>query len=128
MSETAAPKLSIKSAMEKMSVQELTALIHAVEEKRREKLEAAKQELIAEFRAKASELGLSFEALLPRAGPQKARARKSEKNAPAKVPAKFRGPNGEEWSGRGRLPNWLSALEADGRKREEFATPKLMLS
>jgi DNA-binding protein H-NS len=34
--------------------------------------------------------------------------------------AKYRGPNGETWSGRGREPRWLTALEAGGRKKEEF--------
>lgn len=35
--------------------------------------------------------------------------------------AKFRGPNGESWSGRGLMPRWLSALVAQGRTRDEFA-------
>ena len=34
---------------------------------------------------------------------------------------KYRGPNGEEWSGRGLTPRWLSALIAQGRNKEEFA-------
>ncbi len=29
-----------------------------------------------------------------------------------KAPIKFRGPNGETWSGRGLAPRWLAALEA----------------
>lgn len=33
---------------------------------------------------------------------------------------KYRGPNGEEWSGRGRPAAWLAELEAGGRSREEF--------
>ncbi|WP_407927987.1 H-NS family nucleoid-associated regulatory protein [Belnapia arida] len=33
---------------------------------------------------------------------------------------RFRGPNGEEWSGRGCLPKWLHAMQAEGRNREEF--------
>ena len=37
------------------------------------------------------------------------------------VQAKYRGPNGEEWSGRGITPSWLSALIAQGRTKEEFA-------
>ena len=35
--------------------------------------------------------------------------------------AKFRGPNGELWSGRGLMPRWLSALVAQGKTKEEFA-------
>ncbi len=37
------------------------------------------------------------------------------------VKPKFRGPNGELWSGRGRTPRWLTALEADGKNRSSFA-------
>ena len=37
------------------------------------------------------------------------------------VAAKYRGPNGEVWSGRGLTPRWLSALVAQGRTKEEFA-------
>ncbi len=37
------------------------------------------------------------------------------------VAAKYRGPNGEAWSGRGLTPKWLAALIADGKKKEEFA-------
>ncbi|MBI2307139.1 MAG: H-NS histone family protein [Rhodocyclales bacterium] len=36
------------------------------------------------------------------------------------VAAAFRGPNGETWSGRGRTPNWLSALEKQGQSRDRF--------
>ncbi|MDP1998763.1 MAG: H-NS histone family protein [Rhodoferax sp.] len=35
--------------------------------------------------------------------------------------AKFRGPNGESWSGRGLMPRWLTALVAQGRTKDEFA-------
>lgn len=37
------------------------------------------------------------------------------------VAAKYRGPNGETWSGRGLTPRWLVALERDGRTKKEFA-------
>ena len=37
------------------------------------------------------------------------------------VPAKYRGPNGEAWSGRGLAPRWLSSLIAQGKKKEDFA-------
>ena len=38
----------------------------------------------------------------------------------AKVPAKYRGPAGETWSGRGKQPRWLAALVAEGRTPAEF--------
>ncbi|WPL83377.1 H-NS histone family protein [Bordetella hinzii] len=35
--------------------------------------------------------------------------------------AKYRGANGEEWSGRGRMPQWLSKAIEQGKKNEDFA-------
>ena len=44
------------------------------------------------------------------------------KKPPSKpVPAKYRGPNGESWSGRGLSPRWLAALLVDGKQKEDFA-------
>ena len=40
---------------------------------------------------------------------------------PAVVAAKYRGPNGETWSGRGLKPRWLAAQVALGKSKEEFA-------
>lgn len=47
------------------------------------------------------------------AAPKKARKGKS-------VPIKFKGPEGETWSGRGKQPVWLRKLVESGRKPEEF--------
>lgn len=38
----------------------------------------------------------------------------------APVPVKYCGPEGQTWSGRGRAPSWLVALEAQGRHKDEF--------
>ena len=46
---------------------------------------------------------------------------KAAKKASKPVAAKFRGPNGEVWSGRGLTPKWLAALVAQGRSKGEFA-------
>ena len=37
-----------------------------------------------------------------------------------RVPPKFRGPNGETWTGRGLTPRWLVDLEKSGKKRDGF--------
>ena len=55
-----------------------------------------------------------------------AKAAKAEKVKVAKtrktVAAKYRyAATGETWSGRGKSPKWLAAMEAAGRKRDEFA-------
>lgn len=117
-------KASLLAALDRMSAQELTELIEAAEAKRRDKLETAKQELVDEFRARAAALGLSMDALLPRRQRSESGSpsgRKQRSDTGTSRPAKYRGPNGEEWSGRGRTPRWLAALEAEGRGREEFA-------
>ena len=41
-----------------------------------------------------------------------------------KLPVKYKGPAGEEWSGRGKLPQWLADAEKEGRKRDEFLVRK----
>ena len=45
------------------------------------------------------------------------------KTAGTVVAAKYKGPNGETWSGRGLTPRWLSSLIAQGQSKESFAIP-----
>lgn len=49
------------------------------------------------------------------------KALRASKKAPTPVAAKYRGPNGETWSGRGLTPKWLTALIAQGQSKEAFA-------
>ena len=44
-------------------------------------------------------------------------AKKADGDGPA---PKYKGPNGELWSGRGRTPRWMQALEAEGKSRDSF--------
>jgi DNA-binding protein H-NS len=116
--------------LDRMTVPQLTALIAAAEAKRRDKLDDAKASLRAEMERRAAELGISTGDLFSAPGQQApaeqaaakngTRARKPRGDTGTKRAAKYRGPNGEEWSGRGRMPKWLAALEAEGRGREEF--------
>lgn len=48
------------------------------------------------------------------------RVKKKAEKSTAKVAAKYQGPNGETWSGRGLMPRWLAALVAQGQSKEEF--------
>lgn len=76
-----------------------------------------KQELanvIADIKAKMKEYGITVEDLGGTAG-RKAGATK------AKSAAKFRGPNGELWSGGpGRKPEWVKSVLASGKSIEDF--------
>ena len=56
-----------------------------------------------------------------RAASTKPRDKAPSTRAGSVVAAKFRGPNGETWSGRGLMPRWLAGLVAQGRGKEEFA-------
>ena|SRR5215472_1288084 len=41
-----------------------------------------------------------------------------------KVPAKYRGPSGETWAGRGARPRWLVAAIKGGKKLDHFLIDK----
>jgi DNA-binding protein H-NS len=87
---------------------------------------------VADIRAKMAAFGITVKDLGGKSTAKKgkpgrpakagkvAKVRKS-KAAGVPVAAKFRGPNGESWSGRGLTPKWLSALVAQGRSKSDFA-------
>jgi DNA-binding protein H-NS len=83
---------------------------------------------VEELRAKVSEvaqtLGISAEELLKLpSAPARPGARKA-KYARGKQAAKYRGPGGEEWSGRGPAPRWLKPLLAKGKTKADFLIRK----
>jgi DNA-binding protein H-NS len=41
-----------------------------------------------------------------------------------KVAAKYRGPDGETWAGRGAMPRWMAAEIKAGKKKEDFLIEK----
>jgi DNA-binding protein H-NS len=55
------------------------------------------------------------------AGKTKSAGAAAKKQSKSAVAPKYRGPNGETWSGRGLTPRWLATLVAQGRKKEDFA-------
>ena len=122
--ESAAPGRHTKRGpavdLDAMTLPELVELAAAVDAKRREKLDQAKTDMLAKWRAEAAEAGLTLDTVVSAASAGAGQDRKARKDSGEPLPVKFRGPNGETWSGRGRLPNWLAAMEAEGRKREEF--------
>jgi DNA-binding protein H-NS len=56
----------------------------------------------------------------PAASAKAPKAPKSPKKAGTPVAAKYRGPNGETWSGRGLTPKWLASLVAQGQSKDAF--------
>jgi DNA-binding protein H-NS len=85
---------------------------------------------VQDIRAKMQAFGITVKDLQPgkgrgvkaKAGVSAGRAGAAAKKKTASaVAAKYRGPNGETWSGRGLTPRWLAALVAQGQTKEEFA-------
>jgi DNA-binding protein H-NS len=79
-------------------------------------------EVIEDIKQKISAYGLTAQDL-GIAGGTEARRRKSTPGAQKpKAKAKYRGPNGEEWSGgRGRKPRWVTEALAKGKSLADFA-------
>ncbi len=69
----------------------------------------------------AKSSGKGAAAKVGKAGGKNVSKRAPSKSAGTVVAPKFRGPNGETWSGRGLMPRWLSALVASGKTKEQFA-------
>jgi DNA-binding protein H-NS len=109
-----------KIDLDSLSVQELTALMAAAEAKRAEKLAEAKADMLAKWRAEAAAAGMSLDAVLSGEDAPQDEQRKTRKDAGLPVPPKFRGPDGQLWSGRGRPPGWLLEAEDGGKSREDF--------
>jgi DNA-binding protein H-NS len=64
----------------------------------------------------AQTFGISVEEImgLPQSG------KRVTRHAGGKQPARYRGPGGEEWSGRGPAPRWMKPLLAKGKTKEDF--------
>ena len=105
---------------------------------RREEIGATIREIkkkIAEFGLTAADLGLAPAAAA--AGPRRGRKAAARPEAPAKgargrkarkpsaatgrkVAPKYKGPNGETWTGRGRQPAWVAAELGGGRTLDDL--------
>jgi DNA-binding protein H-NS len=108
---------TIETTLDKLPFENIKTVIALAEEKLTSKQNEEKEALLtelSEFKEKAARLGISFNSLFPTKT-----GRKAGKRGGAQ-PVKYRGPNGQTWAGRGKKPNWLSQLEAEGRNREDF--------
>ena len=84
---------------------------------------------VVEIRQKMQAFGITVKDLQStkiKAKPgRKAKAAATDKPAKVKKPAsavaaKYRGPNGETWSGRGLTPKWLATLIAAGNTKDQY--------
>ena len=94
-------------------------LLAQAEQMRQQETEQA----VADIKAKMKAYGLTARDLGFSSGGSPAGGKRAPRRAAGapKAPAKYRGPNGESWSGgRGRKPQWVVDALAKGRKLEEF--------
>lgn len=98
---------------------EITGLHSKIAELQRQAEEIKAQEVagvVEEIKTKMATYGITVADLAGSVSRKKKPATKI-----GTAPVKFRGPNGETWSGRGLMPRWLSALVATGKTRENYA-------
>lgn len=102
--------------------------LEAQARKLEETAEQKKKQAIAQVVALMKKLGVSMDDMAS-AKPRRGRATKgvAKKRAARKgaarkpVAPKYRNAKtGDTWSGRGRTPRWLAALEAQGKSREDY--------
>jgi DNA-binding protein H-NS len=99
---------------------EIQAQIHRLQQEAMNLLEKEKSEVIKSLKAEiakhhltAKDLGLDSTKRGRKPGIKRANGIPNE--------AKYRGPNGETWTGFGRQPQWLHDALAKGKKKEDFA-------
>jgi len=76
----------------------------------RQQVAELEREMLEDVKAKATLLGYDL-----------VKAEGKPKIQPEKK-VKYRGPNGEEWSGKGKRPTWIMKLTTEGANLEDFAT------
>jgi DNA-binding protein H-NS len=111
-------------ALEDMSVAALRKVVECATALIAQKTEGEKRSFIEEVTARAKSLGVSITDLFGKSAPKpvKKAPPKKQTGKRASPPIKFRGPNPDEtWTGRGRRPRWLVALEAEGKDKKDYA-------
>jgi DNA-binding protein H-NS len=106
----------------RMSITALKKVIADAEAAMRAKIEEEKAKLVANFEREAARLGLSphVEWSPQAASEPKAELRKRGRRRKGELPVKYRGPNGEEWSGMGRPGKWVRDLKDRGEDLERY--------
>jgi DNA-binding protein H-NS len=110
---------------EKMSLSDLAKLRDQIESSLNRRIVAERKDLQMKIDALSTLEGKAPTAVRsggarPTAARRGTNGTKSHPLKGRKAAAKYRGPNGETWAGRGLMPRWLAALEKKGKKREQF--------
>jgi DNA-binding protein H-NS len=112
----------------KFSAVELQRVIAEAQTNLESLRERKKIELRAKWEAEAAENGLTIDHVVavaaePATKPEPAgKARRKTSLRPVEM--KYRGPNGELWSGRGRHPKWAQTIKAERGTLDDFLINK----
>ena len=99
-----------------LALADLNELLARVNRAIQGKKDEARQETLQKLKQLAVAEGFSLDELIGKG--QGGRRQRSDKGL--KLKAKYVGPNGETYTGRGPTPKWLRSLERKGEKREKF--------
>lgn len=102
--------------IDNLSLSDLNDLMTRTQKAIAAKKDEEKSATMNELRALASAKGFTLDELMGRA--PGGRRQRSDKGV--KLKPKYKGPNGEIYTGRGPTPKWLKALERKGEKREKY--------
>ncbi|KAF1022090.1 MAG: Trans-acting regulatory protein HvrA [Paracidovorax wautersii] len=97
---------------------ELKAQAEALLKQAEQLLVSEREAAIADINRRLDELGLTPDDL--KGGKRSVKKADGGDKPKRVVPIKYKGPNGETWTGRGQKPVWLAELLKQGRKVEEF--------
>src|SRR5215217_3282169 len=98
----------VEAAIDRVPMERLGEVVSYVQERQRSRHDEERQRMLEKFREEAARFGMQVK-LEPMGAPGRGRRGQSSGKM---VQPKYRGPNGETWSGRGIPPKWLTALEA----------------
>jgi len=99
-----------------LSLAELTELAGRIQKAIAARKEESKALALSKLKALANAEGFSLDELLGKG----AASRRQRSDKGLKLRAKYVGPNGETYTGRGPTPKWLKTLERRGEKRDKF--------
>ncbi len=115
--------------LDSIDLASLKKLADAASERFRVRKQGELKSMVAGWLAQAKAIGYSKDDVLAEikghgvaAAGRNGRAPRADKGSV--TPPKYKGPNGELWSGRGQPPNWMKPYLAAGQSKEDFLISK----
>jgi DNA-binding protein H-NS len=104
----------ISELLSLLTTGDLLRVRNLAEQMRQARLSADKASIIEAMELKLKEMGIDLDEVELNIG------KKKRKGTGRTIPPKYRGLEGQLWTGRGSVPKWIRDHEAAGGDREEF--------